>query len=218
MPSAYFQTARAPRPATAPWDASLVEGLQQRGRLFDMILADLLGSRTILRRDRLPAKFAPGPSSPSDRRRLGTYTAEIVHCPDQVWRVAGHRGAADNHPSARLLEAPGLAAFLPGLCRFLLGETLRLASVPSLWLADPGALPEVGANLHRWAIVDAFRPGPAASVVNMSIEQRILLQERVAAAPWRFAARLLVTAPPQSVTMARTESGIWQAVGRAAAA
>lgn len=44
-----------------------------------------------------------------------------------------------NAPGAGLAEAPGLAAFLPGLARRLLGEELLLSSVDTLWLGEDRA-------------------------------------------------------------------------------
>ena len=38
---------------------------------------------------------------------------------------------------ARLLQAPGFLPFLPALCRHLLGEELKLPSVPTWWCGQP---------------------------------------------------------------------------------
>lgn len=196
-------------------DGSLFDSMQQRACLFERILADLLGPRTILARGLLPAQFLPGPIRPNGGRGLRCYAAELVLCPDGTWRVAGDLTAgAGNHPSARLLEAPMLATFLPGLCRFLLGQTLRLACVPSRWLGDPGALSEVVESPHRWMINDAWGRGRGVRLGTMTVPERMELQDRVGAAPWRFAARLLVSGDPDRVAMARTERGDWIAVER----
>jgi uncharacterized circularly permuted ATP-grasp superfamily protein len=45
-----------------------------------------------------------------------------------------------NHPGTGMAEAPALGAFLPALCRRLLGEAPLLDGVSTLWLGDPGAL------------------------------------------------------------------------------
>ncbi|NCY26579.1 MAG: hypothetical protein EBX37_17625, partial [Alphaproteobacteria bacterium] len=48
-----------------------------------------------------------------------------------------------NAPGADLAESPALAAFLPALCEHLLGESLLLESLPTLWLGSPGAMAQV---------------------------------------------------------------------------
>jgi len=45
-----------------------------------------------------------------------------------------------NAPGSGLAESPALAAFLPALCRHLLGETLLLESLPTEWLGSAGAV------------------------------------------------------------------------------
>ncbi len=103
---------------------------------------------------------------------------------------AARRGAVRlvNHPGAALVEAPGLAGFMPSLCRLLLGEPLRLATMPSLWLADGAAQRTVAAGFRRWAIRPAFDPDAAPVVLaDLPPDRRIELQRRVEAEPWRFA-------------------------------
>lgn len=215
MPSARSQAVKSGSFPSALFDQPLVDAMRQRACLLELVLADLLGARTILSRGLLPVQLLPGPAGPDDGRGLRAYAADVVKCPDGVWRVAADLAVgAANHPWARLLEAPALATFLPGLCRFLLGDTLRLASVPSRWLADPGALADVIESRQRWAIVDALGRGPAVRLDDMTVAQRIDWQDRVSEAPWRFAARLLVPGEPDRIAMARSEPGGWIAVER----
>lgn len=56
-----------------------------------------------------------------------------------------------------LVESPALLAFLPRLCREVLGEDLKLPNVPTWWCGDPQALDHVLANLDRLIISPAFR-------------------------------------------------------------
>ena len=42
-----------------------------------------------------------------------------------------------NGLGAGVLENPGLLPYLPAVCEALLGEPLRLASVPTWWCGDP---------------------------------------------------------------------------------
>ena len=52
-------------------------------------------------------------------------------------------GAAEaNALGSGLVESPVFMAFLPGLCRELLGEELKLPSVATWWCHDPAARPK----------------------------------------------------------------------------
>jgi uncharacterized circularly permuted ATP-grasp superfamily protein/uncharacterized alpha-E superfamily protein len=76
-----------------------------------------------------------------------------------------------NSPGSELVEAPAVAAFLPDLARRLLGETLKLPSVPTVWL---GAA-DIPAG---WQAMPAFEPS-----------RQPALSDEHAAPPWRYVAR-----------------------------
>ena len=75
-------------------------------------------------------------------RRVPGGTLDALELPASVSQNEGVTGLLDaarhgtvqvlNHPGAAVIEAPAFAAFLPALCRQLLGEPLRLATVPTL--------------------------------------------------------------------------------------
>ena len=103
-----------------------------------------------------------------------------------------------NHPGAAAIEAPALAAFLPALCRRLLGETLRLATVPTFWLADDGARRMVCQGFQRWSVRSALDPAsPLLPLAGMSADGRTALEQAIMARPWEFAAS---TPVPPSLT------------------
>ncbi len=86
-----------------------------------------------------------------------------------------------NHPGTAAVEVPGFAALLPGLAWHVLGETLALPSVETLWLGDPAqAARRTAAHVLCRALDDA--PMPAAP--------------DIAARPWEWAAR---AEPPASM-------------------
>ncbi|MBI0538566.1 hypothetical protein D9599_23690 [Roseomonas sp. KE2513] len=68
-----------------------------------------------------------------------------------------------NHPGAGLAEAPALPAFLPTLCRDLLGEELALPSVETLWLGDPASLARYEAAPAGYALRRAGEAGVGAA-------------------------------------------------------
>jgi uncharacterized alpha-E superfamily protein len=68
--------------------------------------------------------------------------------------------AVANPLGSGVVETPALLPYLPTLCRHLLGEELRLPSVPTWWCGEQTAQTHVLANLHRMVIKKAF-PSPA---------------------------------------------------------
>ncbi|ACI52003.1 protein of unknown function DUF404 [Gluconacetobacter diazotrophicus PA1 5] len=64
-----------------------------------------------------------------------------------------------NHPAAGVVEAPGLAAFLPSLARTLLGQDLKLADVRTVWPAAPGGVDSLlSGDRSAWWLRDATDP------------------------------------------------------------
>ncbi len=93
-----------------------------------------------------------------------------------------------NHPGAAAVEAPALAAFMPSLARRLLGEALRLPTIPTVWLADEGVPRMVAQGFDRWSVRPALdgsaHPAPLNS---LSQEARAALERSIAATPWAYA-------------------------------
>ena len=55
-----------------------------------------------------------------------------------------------------LVESAAITPFLPGLCRHLLGEDLRLPTIATWWCGQPGPRDHVAANLDRLLVRPAF--------------------------------------------------------------
>jgi uncharacterized circularly permuted ATP-grasp superfamily protein/uncharacterized alpha-E superfamily protein len=111
-----------------------------------------------------------------------------------------------NDPGSGLAEAPALAAFLPELCRRLLGEDLQLASQATLWLGEGAVVRTVLRDLEGW-IVRPATDGNSPPVVPMmlSVAERADLAARMAADPASFAASV---APSPSVAPCAGERGL----------
>ncbi len=98
-----------------------------------------------------------------------------------------------NGLGTELAQAPALAAFLPALCRNLLGEPLRLATVPTVWLADAGARAAVRQTFRRWAIRPAMDDSGSPTLVqDLPPDRRASLDSAIAQCPWDWAASALV--------------------------
>jgi len=101
-----------------------------------------------------------------------------------------------------LLESAATMAFLPPLCRELLGEDLRMPSVATWWCGQERERAYVRDNLERLVIKPTFTgPGQSQEVVfggELSKQQRETLQRAIDAAPHRYVAQervALSTAP-----------------------
>ena len=68
-----------------------------------------------------------------------------------------------NDPGVGVLEAPGITAFLPRLAGALLGQTLTLPAVQTLWLGEAANLARVQAAPERWLVGSALEAGEAAA-------------------------------------------------------
>ncbi|GAC1345687.1 MAG: hypothetical protein NVSMB18_25910 [Acetobacteraceae bacterium] len=131
-------------------------------------------------------------AAPRVRRWLAQAIPDLCG-PQPLPPVPVHEEAGGAVPA--LLEAPVLASFLPRLCRALLGESLLLASLPALWLADDGAVQRVAECVQRWAIRPAIDgAAPPIPLAALAREQRIVLEAAIAAKPRNWVACL--TVPP----------------------
>ncbi len=154
--------------------------VEQRARLLEAVWDDVVGERRAVQQGALPARLLTGRES--GRARVRRYAADLICCPDAVWRVA--RDRVGQHPGAGLLEAPVLAAFLPCLCRLLLGEQLALASLPTWWLGDTQIRRRLASDSRRFSIRDAFDPdSQSVDLADLAAEERHRLQKLVEADP-----------------------------------
>ncbi len=78
---------------------------------------------------------------------------------------AGHVLVA-NAPGSAFLESPALLAFLPALCRHLLGEELRLPALSTWWCGERSAMHEALPRLRQCAIKSTY----PASLVHAGFE------------------------------------------------
>jgi len=132
-------------------------------------------------------------------RRVPGGTLDRLELPSGPTPGAGITGLLDaarhgavqvlNHPGAAVIEAPAFAALMPAVCRRLLGETLSLASVPTLWLGDEGARRTVFQDFKRWSVRSALDPAdPLKPLTNLSPNERHALEQAIEARRWGFAA------------------------------
>jgi uncharacterized circularly permuted ATP-grasp superfamily protein/uncharacterized alpha-E superfamily protein len=158
---------------------TLVEGgdLTVRGdRLFLKLLGRLQPVDVVLRR------MDDDYCDPLELRR-----DSFLGVPGLVQAVRAGNVVVANSLGSGLIETPALLAFLPAVCRHLLGEPLHTPSVPTWWCGEARAREHVLANLHRLVIKPAF-PSLAEPVFGerLSSEQLQVLAERIRARPGEF--------------------------------
>lgn len=105
-----------------------------------------------------------------------------------------------NAMGSGLIESPVFMAFMPRLCKELLGEPLRLPGVASWWCGEPESLDYVVANIDRLVLKRAYRlRGKESSLMAQLRETpREELIRQIKADPRNFVAQELVnrsTAP-----------------------
>ena len=123
---------------------------------------------------------------------------------------AGHVAVA-NALGSGLLQSPAFPAFLPGLCRHLLGEELKLPSVATWWCGQKSAERHVLERLDRFFVKPAFRSSLRATHPDQprSAAEQAELKRRIQFQPHLFVAQewiQLSTAPavgPEGVTPRR---------------
>jgi uncharacterized circularly permuted ATP-grasp superfamily protein/uncharacterized alpha-E superfamily protein len=105
---------------------------------------------------------------------------------------ATHAGnvAVANSLGSGLIEAPALRAVLPGLCRALLGEELKLPSVRTWWCAIPEHLRYVKEHIGDLHIESAFPSRRPESVPIPSLQHTVReeLIRRIEARPYAYVA------------------------------
>ena len=81
----------------------------------------------------------------------------ILGVPGLVEAVRAGNVVVANALGSGLVQSPAFMAFLPGLCRHLLGEELKLPSVATWWCGQKAAREHVLRNLDALVVKPAFR-------------------------------------------------------------
>ena len=108
--------------------------------------------------------------------------------PGLVQVIRAGNVAMANALGSGLMESPAMLAYLPALSRHLLGEDLKLSSVPTWWCGDPTSMNHVVANLHRMVIKPTFGSGLFDPIFGeeLTSEGRLALVEKIRDRPMNF--------------------------------
>jgi uncharacterized circularly permuted ATP-grasp superfamily protein/uncharacterized alpha-E superfamily protein len=132
------------------------------------------------------------------RRLRDDYCDPLELRPDSLLGVPGLMQAARdgtvaiaNAIGTGVAQTPALIPFLPGICRALLGEELRLPSVDTWWCGQPDALDHVIDNLDDMVVKPAYPMGPTEPIFGGRLDAaaRDILVGNLRASPARFVAQ-----------------------------
>ena len=157
---------------------SLVEGedlLVRDGRVWLKTLGGLRPVDVILRR------VADDLCDPLELRG-----DSLLGVPGLLQAVRGGHVALANALGSAIIENPGFAVFLPSLCRQLLGEDLKLPSLPTWWCGAPEGRDHVLARLDRLVVRSILPNGPHWEGARLDDKARGRLIDRIRAAPHLF--------------------------------
>jgi uncharacterized circularly permuted ATP-grasp superfamily protein/uncharacterized alpha-E superfamily protein len=141
------------------------------------------------------------------RRQDGDYCDPLELRSDSSLGVAGLVQAVRagsvvvaNAIGSGLMESMSFQPYLPAVCRDLLGEELKLSSVPIWWCGDEDQRRYVLEHLDRLVIKPAFPARSFEPILGMDLTgpERRALVERIHRAPWDYVAQervSLSTAP-----------------------
>ncbi len=165
------------------WDFPLVEGgdlTVRDNRVFLKTLEGLNPVDVILRR--LDDDFCDPLTLRGD---------SLLGVPGLVQAVRTGNVFVANSLGSGLVETSALSAFLPALCRYLLGEHLLMPSVATWWCGHDGPRRQVLENLTRVVIKSAFpRFGQHAEFpATLGEEARKALADRINANPGAYVAQ-----------------------------
>jgi uncharacterized circularly permuted ATP-grasp superfamily protein/uncharacterized alpha-E superfamily protein len=132
------------------------------------------------------------------RRQDDTYCDPLELRPDSMLGVPGLMEAVrsgtvtvSNALGSGLVESAAPASFLPGLCRRILDEDLKMPAVATWWCGEAPALSYVVRNLSKLVIKPAFSSPAAQPVFGALLSQaeQAALVEKIRASPGSYVAQ-----------------------------
>ncbi|HRX72347.1 MAG: circularly permuted type 2 ATP-grasp protein [Candidatus Competibacteraceae bacterium] len=113
----------------------------------------------------------------------------LLGVPGLLQAVRGGHVVLANALGSGIIENPGLAAFLPLLCRQLLGEDLKLPSLPTWWCGNSDDHDYVLSHLDRLVVRSILPNGPYWEGCHLDDTLRTQLIKQMQAKPHLFVAQ-----------------------------
>ena len=104
--------------------------------------------------------------------------------------------AVANAVGCGVLQAPGFLPFLPAVCRYLLGEELKLPSVETWWCGQPDILEAVVKHLSEMVVKSAYPTQGEDPVFgqNLTRDELLALEKKIRTRPAHYVAQKQVMA------------------------
>jgi uncharacterized circularly permuted ATP-grasp superfamily protein/uncharacterized alpha-E superfamily protein len=118
----------------------------------------------------------------------------MLGVPGLVQAARARNVAIANPLGTGVLQTTAMLAYLPAICRGLLGEPLVTPSAPTWWCGDPESLPEVLARFDELVVRPTFPDGNVSPLFTaaLSAEERAELRAKIVARPSAFVAQKYV--------------------------
>jgi len=122
---------------------------------------------------------------------LELYPDSYLGVPGLLQAVRRGNVAVANAIGCGVLQAPGILPFLPAVCRYLLGEELKLPSVETWWCGHPEILEFVAQHLSEMVVKSAYPTQGEDPVFgqNLTRDELSALEQKIRARPTHYAAQ-----------------------------
>jgi len=122
---------------------------------------------------------------------LELYPDSYLGVPGLLQAIRRGNVAVANAIGCGVLQAPGFLPFLPGVCRYLLGEELKLQSVQTWWCGHADILEYVIQHLQELVIKSAYPTQGEDPVFGQTLTQEELfaLERKIRSRPARYVAQ-----------------------------
>ena len=122
---------------------------------------------------------------------LELYPESYLGVPGLLQSVRRGNVAVANAIGCGVLQAPGFLPFLPAVCRYLLGEDLKLPSVETWWCGHAEILEYVAQHLSEMVVKSAYPTQGEDPVFgqNLTREELAALEQKIRARPARYVAQ-----------------------------
>lgn len=96
-----------------------------------------------------------------------------------------------NTPGCGIIGAPVFMAFLPALCERILGEPLKMPSIPTWWCGDSASRTLVLDRLDDLVLKPAFQKSGGEEIIvsELTAAERSRIMDRLRAEPWSWVAQ-----------------------------
>lgn len=130
----------------------------------------------------------------------------LLGIPGLLQAARRHRVSVANHLGSGILENNGLLAYMDRIAESLLGDALKLPTVPAWWCGDPEGLAYVKSHLDSLIIKPISRVRGARAIPARLLDEqaRSQLLARIDAEPWRWSAQQYLEPSTVPVVEARS--------------